>query len=414
MQSLKVKVVDSQGLSVSRAHVVVDYRTEDGLSSIHNWTGTDGVATFGAMDDCTSDINVYLDGQFQGSYRYEVGRTIQLIRSEKGAVLRVVVVSPRNEESATAHFAFKRADEVADLEEVSSLGAARELILNEGVNALVIDLVGCGVKRAIELIELIRHDRPAVPICLLGTFQELRRMPGVPKKWKSRLEHYYSIPIDSHPADLILQAEHVAALLLAYWLSHSAKAQLQDLRDTFSSNSLTRNATQSNDAQTDVIVYKLQTAIKAIELKSVTEQPTQIVPGFERKDVQDLVKQTLESTSTELKNSARFNKATVSCAGLLVAISFIVTIVNPTWEPALFGGFGIAGLITSLIVNPLKSIEKGAQRLMQIQIAYLSFLNQVSILNKSVDESSENHVEVSKQLDAVTKNLQSDLGKLAK
>ena len=67
---------------------------------------------------------------------------------------------------------------------------------------------------------------------------------------------------------------------------------------------------------------------------------------------------------------------------LLVFISLIYAAVTNRWEAVAFGGFGIAGVIASLITNPLHSIGVSARRLVQIQVAYLSFLNQLTMLNQ--------------------------------
>lgn len=64
-----------------------------------------------------------------------------------------------------------------------------------------------------------------------------------------------------------------------------------------------------------------------------------------------------------------------------------------------FGGFGIAGIIASLITNPIKSIGSGARQIIQLQIAYIGFLKQLSLLDAETQTNQQiSPLEKSKQL----------------
>ena len=62
----------------------------------------------------------------------------------------------------------------------------------------------------------------------------------------------------------------------------------------------------------------------------------------------------------------------------------------------------------TLSANPLKSIGIGARRLVQVQVAYLGFLNQLSLLKFSPNVTDENALQArSKQLgEAITNCLE--------
>ena len=148
--------------------------------------------------------------------------------------------------------------------------------------------------------------------------------------------------------------------------------------------------------------------------KALTEREKtsrEIIPSFGTNDVQELIKETLKSSSMALEKTAFTNKLVLYFGLSLVAISFVASAVTDNLSIMAFGGFGIAGVVASLITNPLKSIGVGARRIVQIQMAYFSFLNQLSLLNTMEAEEGSSILEKSKQLDLITKSLQESLEK---
>ena len=93
---------------------------------------------------------------------------------------------------------------------------------------------------------------------------------------------------------------------------------------------------------------------------------------------------------------------------LLVAVSFKFMTKDESlaFGGFVFGGFGLAGIITILITNSPTSISKTTRQLFQIQISYFSYLKQLEIIDKIKTEADK-----SKRLEEVTKSLQRTLCK---
>jgi hypothetical protein len=81
------------------------------------------------------------------------------------------------------------------------------------------------------------------------------------------------------------------------------------------------------------------------------------------------------------------------------------------WEPVVFGGFGLAGMVASLITQPLRSIGAASRQIVQIQVAYLGFINQIAIINDCPTDTTEATLKKSERLQAVIQNIQETLAK---
>jgi hypothetical protein len=300
---------------------------------------------------------------------------------------------------------------VSDVSRVEIYDAPAKVIegMERGeVNALFIDIFALGTAPGIELVSRIRELFSHIPICLLGSREQLATLPNVPAPWQKRFGHYYRLAKDQTADKLREEAEMIANRLGLYIISRTAKAKLNDVRDLLlhHPNEL---AHFGGDAERR-IVEAIQIANTALEAKQAAPPPLQeIVPGFADTDVQSLVKNTVDRASSALDRTAFVNTGILLFGAILLLLSFVVASITQRWEAVAFGGFGIAGVIASLITNPLKSIGLGAQRLVQLQVAYLGFLNQIRLLNRNSPQIDEKMLlDRSKQLsDATTTVLKS-------
>jgi hypothetical protein len=182
-------------------------------------------------------------------------------------------------------------------------------------------------------------------------------------------------------------------MLALYLVSRKAQVRLHDLRSILVTHR--SFAIDGMEDKRDTINEAIELAEKAIAARQeALKPPPLIVPGFEGQELQTLVKGTLEKASRSLETTATVNKAILVFGGLLLTGSFIVAVAVRSWEAVSFGGFGIAGIVASLVVNPLKSISLGARRLVQIQVAYLGFLNQLALLNTNCGQLEKEDVAV--------------------
>ncbi len=324
--------------------------------------------------------------------------------------LDILVADSDSASSAAIAAAFSQSNGVTTVSIARAAEEATAMLAHEKSNALVVDIFSLGVEIGIKLIENTRKLRPESPICLLGTRLNLLALPNVPKSWRSRFGHYYKLVKDQPPGMLQNDAQAMAYKLFTYWLARSAKVRLTNLRamllkmESKSTSSILDNRREITEA--------IDFAQKAIDAqKTQSERIVGIVPGFEARDIQLLVNQTLNRASRALDTSTKINTGILVFGALLVAASFITACVTQRWEAIAFGGFGLAGVVTSLITNPLKSIGITSRQIVQIQVAYLGFLNQISIITECPNDTTDAAMAKSIRLQEATQSIQETLVK---
>lgn len=269
---------------------------------------------------------------------------------------------------------------------------------NDYANTLLIDIFSIGVTSGISTIETVREKFPHVPICLIGNKQTLNDLPDVPDNWRKRFDHYFKLPKDETPDQLIRRSEGIAKLLEVYLQHNKAYVGIKDLRNMIvHRQGVFKQLPAETVKEIGIILEEGERALE--DKQKIDGLPQLVLQGFGGEDIKILVKDTLEKSSKALDGTARVNKWILVCGAVLVIASFVVASITQRWEAVTFGGFGIAGIIASLITNPLKSIGIGAKRLVILQVAYLNFLKQLSLLDSSTpDQNQISVLEKSKQL----------------
>jgi len=276
-------------------------------------------------------------------------------------------------------------------------------------NALMINLFSVG--DALKVITATRDRFQHIPICLVGTNDQLSTFPDVPAEFKKRFSHYFRLTIDDPPDLMRSNAGVLVGHLSSYLLSRAAKVRLRDLRELIAQNPSTlQNLPEGAERK---IQETVELAERALAVRDEVGPSQYVIPGFAGSDVQVIIKTTLEGASFGLKRTANVNIGILIVGALLVIASFVVAVSSAgDWKAVSFGGFGISGIVAALITNPLKSIGLGARQLVQIQVAYLGFLNQVAMLNRlPADRNSQSLIEQSKQLSDATTTILAALEK---
>ena len=238
-----------------------------------------------------------------------------------------------------------------------------------------------------DFIEYVRSMYPLVPICLYATSSNLSTMPGVNDYWTRRLRHYYRLYKDQTIANLDVAVEDMLPRLANWFQTRVARARVGDLvKLVESQGTVVINYEQKN--QIAEIVAMVENALKSRE-ENYRSQPNLVVPGVNTEQVENLVNTTLREATQSLRLTTNVNIGILIAGSALVFVSFVVASITGRWEAVAFGGFGIAGIVASLIVNPLRSIGASARRLVQIQVAYLSFVSQLALLNRDSEKISE-------------------------
>jgi len=113
-----------------------------------------------------------------------------------------------------------------------------------------------------------------------------------------------------------------------------------------------------------------------------------VVPGIPTDRIEHLIDATITQSQRSLDLTSKVNIGVLMVGAGIVIASLGYSIVTGSWTGVGFGAIGMAGVITSLVQNPLRSIGASARRLVQVQIAYLAFMSQLSRLNNQPDALS--------------------------
>lgn len=269
---------------------------------------------------------------------------------------------------------------------------------NDGFNSIFIDIFSIGTEIGIKFIEHVRLEYPAIPICLYSESNSLTFMPGVNDYWKSRFSHYYFLFKDQTIQKLDKSSNETLISFTEYLETALARLKLTNIRTYLSETSAISSEEKKEIEEVTQIVEKV------LERKAERSPSSRnVLPGINSGQIEQLVMETIQEAKHSLQTTTYVNVGVLITGSALVIVSFIVAVVTNRWEAVAFGGFGMAGIVASLVTNPLRSISLSARRLVQVQVAYLSFLSQLSILNR---ESNETNIEISKQLgDEMTRTL---------
>jgi len=110
--------------------------------------------------------------------------------------LRIAIYSKDSSFVARVREYLMRASAVIAVREFGERGSVLRSLQQGDSNALLVDLFTTDVHGGLELIDTLRSDYRDVPICLLGTREELSSFPGVEPRWQRRFRHYHQLEKD--------------------------------------------------------------------------------------------------------------------------------------------------------------------------------------------------------------------------
>jgi hypothetical protein len=262
--------------------------------------------------------------------------------------------------------------------------ATEALFRNHSFNCMFIDIFSIGVPESIRFIEHMRRSYPIVPICLYSELANLVSMPDISEDWLERFEHYFKLPADQMPEELRQNAEEVL-LEMVYYLQHGvALDRVGDLARFVQGQPGDIVISDEQKNELAEIVKAVEQALKN-QGESRRSSVTSVIPGISTSQIEQMVNDTLKEARQSLQVTTRVNIGVLLAGSLLVLVSFVLASVTKQWEAVAFGGFGMAGIIASLITNPLRSISASANRIVQIQVAYFQFLSQLRLLSQDCE-----------------------------
>jgi len=299
--------------------------------------------------------------------------------------LRIAILDTDTASAGVLKAILKTKPDIEEVRILTQTKAANDIFRYDGFNSLFIDIFSLGVKTGLDFIEHIRTEYPIVSICLYSSSSSLQTMPGVSDYWRNRFGHYFKLSKDQTIQTLDSNVEGVLWGLAGDVQAEIARDRVIGLRK------LTEEAPQDFTPEQKREIEETAAVVeKALEAREVNAQAKASisVPGVNTGQMERLVNDTLIEASQSLQLTTRVNIGVLATGSLLVLVSFIVASITNRWEAVAFGGFGMAGIIASLITNPLKSIGASARRLVQVQVAYLSFLSQLAILNQDSEDTT--------------------------
>ncbi|MBC8097680.1 MAG: hypothetical protein H7Y43_17910 [Akkermansiaceae bacterium] len=112
------------------------------------------------------------------------------------------------------------------------------------------------------------------------------------------------------------------------------------------------------------------------------EKYSTAIYGATEADVKTLVFETLENLKTSFTRTVILSQVLFFTGLVMTLASFLVALLAKEKEliAGIFGGGGILTLITYAVMNPLDRIRNAAANLVQVQIAYLSYYKQLTML----------------------------------
>jgi hypothetical protein len=319
--------------------------------------------------------------------------------------LRVQIFERDSEHAEAIANAFRSRPLVESAHTATSLAARFKTFDQNRINAILINIFTFGAPSALDFIASVREDRPEIPIAIAGTARELSTLPDVPPSWRLRLGHYFRLTTDSASPEV-----EVDRLILSFasWIRRYALTdKLTGLQEDVEHG---RFSAFPEDKKKQVISEIVTAAKVELSPRQQLRAEVTIVPGFGGEDLTPFVKSSLERVVAAVKKSTTINIAVLVFGIVLVSASFVIAYINDSWKFVGFGGFGLAGIITALITGPLRSVDRTARGLVHVQVAFLSFLNQLELLRVATPlDKATTAIEASKQLATATNQIMTSL-----
>jgi CheY-like chemotaxis protein len=301
--------------------------------------------------------------------------------------LKVVILDSDASSAKVLKAVVESKPDIEAVETSATPQAADRLFREQGFNSLFIDVFSVGTVEGVKFIEHTREKYPTIPICLYSVASNLVTTPGVDNNWHRRFSHYYKVLKDQTVPALDSAVEDILPKLSNWFLTRTAQTRVSDIT-TLINTPGTNAINQQQRNEIIEIVAEVEKALK-VRAENYRYNEATIVPGVDTAQIEQLVNTTLKEATQSLRITTNVNIGVLIAGSALVFISFLVASITGRWEAVAFGGFGTAGIVASLIVNPLKSIGASARRLVQIQVAYLAFVSQLALLNRDSDRISE-------------------------
>ncbi|MEO1508953.1 MAG: hypothetical protein AAFU84_15040 [Cyanobacteria bacterium J06633_23] len=136
------------------------------------------------------------------------------------AHIKLAFLGLRAEDLELVQNFFEREDGKVSISTFKDLKSAREAIIREEINSVVIDIFNIGERNAANFIKRIRESRrtSTVSFCLCGKetqLESLENLKSIPSDMRKRFRHYYKFALDARIEVVKKNALYVTDLFIA-------------------------------------------------------------------------------------------------------------------------------------------------------------------------------------------------------
>ena len=322
------------------------------------------------------------------------------IMSNLDTKLRIGLIEPNDNIANVVKSLFETHS--VEVERIKNRKELFQKIENDSINTLVINIFNYGVSPGIEIIEDIPKKEKSIPVCILGTGEQLANFESVPKEWKKKFKSYCKVVIDDSSQNLNENIKQMNQSLFICRKTMIRKKELSE-KDT------------SKMTEEEKKIHQMAEEANNTEIKLGKEANTNFdnsfISGVSGQALPIVIRKTLEKTTASIELYKWVNFAIIIAGLILVLGSAIYAMVTkkPNIEAIAFGGVGFAGIIASLITNPISSIGRTSRQMVQLQISYFGFLKQIDILKNTKANDIDDMEKKSKRLEEVICSLQESL-----
>ena len=278
--------------------------------------------------------------------------------------------------------------------------------IDEGaINALVINIFSYGIAKGIEIIEEIRkrgkEREKEMPVCILGSSEQLKYFKEVPNEWKSSFKRYCRVAIDGSLPDLNEEIKRMSLSMFRYRKEKILENQRNDILKSV-------NLSDEEKMQKITALFNEAIKLSSEQGKDANIEPIKnLIPGVSEEALPVVMQKTLEGADKSINTFKKANLAIIIFGILFISASFVGFWIENNLAFLGLGGLGLAGVIASLLTAPVASIGKTARQMVHIQLCYFSYFKQIEMLGSN----ASNVFEKSKRLEEVANSLQESLCK---
>jgi hypothetical protein len=282
--------------------------------------------------------------------------------------LQVLLVGLDSGVHEIVHQSLLGSDTVEQVRHVNTPEQATADLIAGRANTVFIDPVS---HPGTSLREMLQFCTMTFPVCLVGTATDLSTLQGIPTDWQKRLRNYHRVQIDVPLPEFREQLDYAIRGCHRYLLKRLIRNNLSEIVES---------------ARTPAVAEKAREVLQAVDVQSELSDKLGITPA----QMEAILDHTLQHARQVARRAELANLVTLAVGLMLIIVTAAFALFNENanyWSLGL-GGMGAAAVIAALVTSPSQRLASSTLRLVFVQTAYFSFLQQVRLLNSPGPESA--------------------------